>query len=356
VSFSPTLTESKGAHVLDRDSLASVLRSEMGVGSLDAIQQFQGGQSNPTYLLSTNLGKYVLRKKPPGRLLPSAHLVEREYRILRALEKTPVPVPRVHFLCEDAEIIGTPFFVMDFVPGRIIKNAADAALDADERWEIFKAMNAALTSLHQVDPRLVGLGDFGKWGDYASRQIKRWSRQYESSRTEDIPAMDFLGQWLLTHLPSDDETTLVHGDFRLDNLVIHEKEPRVLAVLDWELSTLGHPKSDLAYNCLAYHLPGGHPVFQGLDGLDLENLGIPLETDQVTEYGERMGRDDLDDLPFYLALSLFRLAAIVQGVYARSLQGNASSENAAQIGATAKWLAEKGQQIAEGFSRIKVRR
>lgn len=347
MSNDATLIEVDESHALDREALSEVLSAKMGLSPITSLKLFQGGQSNPTYLLEAGGKSLVLRKKPPGVLLPRAHMVEREYRVMAALAKTDVPVPRVHFLCEDPDILGTAFYVMDFVDGRIIKNPAAPSLSGNERHALFLAMSKTLGALHGLDPDALGLSDFGKKGAYAARQIKTWTRHYQATATEKLQAMDFLCAWLPDNIPDSDETTLVHGDFRLDNLVMHPTQSRVVATLDWELSTLGHPKSDLAYSCLPYYLPAAHPIFNGLLGLDLAALGIPSVEDYLASYCELTGRASVDDLPFYLTLSLFRLAAIVQGVYARSLQGNATAKNAAAVGATTKTLAEIGQRIVQ---------
>jgi aminoglycoside phosphotransferase (APT) family kinase protein len=347
MSFEMKLNEVDEAHALDREALSEVLRAELGLAPITSMKLFQGGQSNPTYLLKAGGESLVLRKKPPGVLLPRAHLVEREYRVMAALAESDVPVPRVHFLCEDPSVLGTAFYVMEFVDGRVIKNPTASSLSANERRALFNAMSKILSALHGLDPDALGLSDFGKRGAYASRQIKTWTRHYQATATEKIQPMDFLCSWLPDNIPADDETTLVHGDFRLDNLVIHPTESRVVATLDWELSTLGHPKSDLAYSCLPYFLPADHPVFNGLGGLDLAALGIPTLEEMVASYCDQTGRASIGDLRFYLALSLFRLVAIVQGVYARSMQGNATAKNAAEVGGTARTLAEIGKRIVE---------
>lgn len=301
------------------------------------VRQFKGGQSNPTFWIGTPSRAFVLRKKPPGKLLPSAHAVEREHRIMAALADRDVPVARVYGLCEDPEIIGTPFFIMDHVEGRIFWNVQLPGLEPAERAAIYDEMLRVLAALHQVDYAAAGLSDYGKAGGYVARQVSRWTRQYEASKTDDIPAMDALIQWLAAHVPAGDETTLTHGDFRLDNLIFHPTEPKVLAVIDWELSTLGHPLSDLAYGAMLYHIV--MPGIGGLEGVDYAATGIPDEASYVAKYCALTGRGDIEDWPYYKAFSLFRLAAILQGVYARSLQGNASSESAQMYGAAVHLLA-----------------
>jgi aminoglycoside phosphotransferase (APT) family kinase protein len=275
-------------------------------------------------------------------------MVEREYRIFRALAETDVPVPRAHLLCEDRAVIGTEFFVMDYLQGRIFWDPTLPQCRPDERPALYDEMNRVLAALHLVDPAAVGLDDFGRPGNYFGRQIGRWSKQYEAARTGELPSMDRLMQWLPENIPDDDSSGIVHGDFRLDNMIFHPTEPRVLAVLDWELSTLGHPLADLAYNCMPYHLPSrGAPALKDVAGGD---SGIPLEADYVARYCERVGRDPgALDLRFCLVFSIFRYAAIVQGVYARGLSGNASSASEAQsMRARAVQAADTAWALVEG--------
>ena len=291
------------------------------------IAQFQGGMSNPTFLITDAGGaRYVLRKKPPGELLPSAHAVDREHRITSALADTPVPVVRTLGLCEDTSVVGTEFFLMEHAAGRVFHDPSLPDLSPEERTAVYNSMGETLTALHQVDFSTVGLEDYGRVGGYMGRQVRRWSQQYESSKTDDLADMDHLMAWLPANMPDDSETTVVHGDFRLENLIVHPTEPKVVAVLDWELSTLGHPISDLAYNCLPYHWP--QESFGDMRGLDPTTPGIPAEQDYVARYCERGGRGEIDNWTFYLVLSLFRIAAIIQGVYYRGLQGNAASPEA----------------------------
>jgi aminoglycoside phosphotransferase (APT) family kinase protein len=339
-------------HRFDEAGLARYLTDKGLPGCAGGIevQQFQGGQSNPTFALTAGSKRYVLRKKPPGKLLPSAHLIEREYRIMSALSDTDVPVPVMHHLCEDPSIIGTPFFVMDFMEGRIVD---DTSLPGDftptERGAIYDSMNAAMAALHLFDFKAVGLGDYGKPENYIGRQIDRWTRQFEAAKTDPMPAMDELMAWLPAHRPERDEVSIAHGDFRMGNLMLHPSEPRVIAVLDWELSTLGHPLADLAYNVMPYSLPHDGTSLNGLVGLDLAEVGIPAQSDYVAAYARRTGRESIDEINFYLAFSCFRLASICQGVYARGLQGNASSENAVEVGAKAPRLANIGWEIAQSM-------
>ncbi|MBI4588898.1 MAG: phosphotransferase, partial [Candidatus Rokubacteria bacterium] len=264
-----------------------------------SVRQFQGGQSNPTYYLTADGQEYVLRRKPPGKLLPSAHAVEREYRVISALARTEVPVPQTYALCEDPAVIGTSFYIMECVHGRILSDPLLPGLAPDERAALYDAMNEVLARLHAVDRLAVGLADFGKPGNYFARQIHRWTAQYRASETEAIPAMDRLITWLPEHIPADDETTIVHGDYRLGNMIVHATEPRVLAVLDWELSTLGHPLADLAYNCLPYRL--SRDTLDGFHGSDVTRLGIPSEEAYVAAYCRRTGRAGIADWDFYVA-------------------------------------------------------
>jgi aminoglycoside phosphotransferase (APT) family kinase protein len=353
VSASPELVPVREAHRFDEARLAEYLHRNLpGCAGAIAIRQFQGGQSNPTFLVEANGiegggRRWVLRKKPPGKLLPSAHMVEREYRIIRALADTGVPVPPARLLCEDASIIGTPFYVMDFVQGRVFTDPKLPDLSPADRSAVYIAMAETLAKLHSVDWRAAGLADYGRPENYVPRQIARWSKQYEASKTGEIPAMDKLIEWLPAHIPPRDEATIAHGDYRLGNLIFHPTEPRVVAVLDWELSTLGHPLSDLAYNCMLYRLPADLPTVRGFGDADLKALGIPDERTYVATYAKHTGRDPGADWAFFLAFSLFRYAAIVQGVYARALQGNASSASAEQLGRAAPRLAEIGWQLAE---------
>jgi aminoglycoside phosphotransferase (APT) family kinase protein len=329
------------AHRFDEAALAGWCERHLeGFRRPLAVAQFEGGQSNPSFLLESGGGRYVLRKQPPGRLLPSAHRVDREHRVLSALRGTGVPVPRSFALCEDPALIGTSFFVMEFVPGRVVRDPRGPGLRAEERAAAFADMVEVLARLHALDPAALGLGDFGPPGSYYARQLRRWSRQYELSRTDAIPAMEALLGWLPAHLPEQDETTLVHGDYRLGNLILHPSEPRVVAVLDWELSTLGHPLADLAYHCV-FDVLG-----TGLEEDAAAGAGIPSESEYLAAYRRWSGRDPGRQWSFALAFSLFRLAAITQGVYARALQGNAASATALEAGRRVAGLAERALAIA----------
>jgi aminoglycoside phosphotransferase (APT) family kinase protein len=309
------------------------------------ITQFTGGQSNPSYLIRTAAGAYVLRKQPAGELLPKAHAVDREYRVMKALGETDVPVPRMFHFCEDRGIVGTPFLVMEFVEGRVFREPTLPDCKPAERAAIYDSMNQILANLHEVDPEAVGLGDFGRGGNYFSRQIDRWTKQYRASQTEEYEDMEVLINWLPGRVPQDDTTSLVHGDFRLENLIFHPTEPRAIAALDWELSTFGHPLGDLSYNCMLYHLPTD--TFGGFIGHDLAALGIPSEDAYVEAYCKRVGLEGVEDWNFCIAFALFRIAAILQGVYARALGGNAAAPNAMEKGALVSVCARQGRVLID---------
>jgi aminoglycoside phosphotransferase (APT) family kinase protein len=311
------------------------------------ILQFDGGQSNPTFLLMTPSGKYVLRKKPIGDLLPSAHAIGREYRMITALAGSEVPVPVPLCYCEDASLIGTSFYLMDYQRGRIFTDPLLPTLTPNERGSVYDAMNVTLVRLHAFDWRGAGLGDFGRPEQFVERQLARWSTQYSLSRTGDLASMEHLRDWLLAHIPDDEQATIAHGDFRLGNLIYAAETPTVAAVIDWELATIGHPFSDLAFNCMPYHLPAGHPIAAGFIGADLTALGIPDEEVYLTAYAERSGRDPRPHWRFYMAFSLFRTAAIQQGVYARALKGNANSTFAHLFGESYQVVAEAGLRLTE---------
>jgi aminoglycoside phosphotransferase (APT) family kinase protein len=313
------------------------------------VEQFRGGQSNPTYRLTATSGRYVLRRKPPGKLLPSAHAVDREYRVITALGRTGFPVPRTHGLCLDEGVIGTAFYIMDYVAGRVFWDPTLPDLSRVERAAIYDAMNQVIARLHGIDYDAIGLGDFGKPGNYVMRQIDRWTRQYRASETDIIEAMDRLIEWLPQNVPADDQTSIVHGDYRLDNMIFHPSEPTVLAVLDWELSTLGNPLGDFAYHAMGWRLPPA--AFRGLGGADLVALGIPGEAEYRAAYCARTGRAGIPHWDFYMAYNMFRLAAILQGIMGRVREGTAASLKAQEAGARAKVLAELGWQQAEKLAR-----
>lgn len=305
-------------------------------------EKFRGGQSNPTYLIDAAGGRYVLRRKPPGKLLPSAHAVDREFRVLRALHGSAVPVPRALHLCADTSVIGSMFYLMEYVDGRVFWDPALPDLDNDQRALHYDNIIATLVALHAVDVEAVGLGDYGKPGNYFARQLTRWSEQYDASQTRPIPAMDTLLAELPQRCPEDDgRVALVHGDFRIDNLMWANNAPDMLALMDWELSTLGHPLADLGYLCMALRLPG-RPPLPGLAGKDRVALGIPDEAALRRRYSELSAMPIDVDWNFVLAFSFFRLAAIAQGVAKRAQQGNASSEQAMQAGRMAEVLAQMG--------------
>ena len=317
-----------------------------------ALEQFKGGQSNPTYRIAAADGRrFVLRRKPPGKLLPSAHAVEREYRVISALHEVDFPVARPHVLCEDDSVIGTAFYVMDYVEGRVLWDQSLPGMTRAERGAIWDELNRVIAQLHCIDYRAVGLESFGKPGSYIERQIARWTRQYQASETEPIEAMNDLIAWLPKNIPPETATTVVHGDFRLDNAIYHGAEPRILAVLDWELSTLGDPLADFAYHCMSWHIPPGQ--FRGVAGLNLEELGIPGEAAYVAKYCERTGRPGIEQShwDFYIAYNLFRMAAILQGILKRVVDGTAASAHARDAGMRARPMAELGWRQVEKILR-----
>ena len=344
-----------GAQAFDIDALSAYLKQHLnGFQGPLTVELFKGGQSNPTYKLVTPGASYVMRAKPGpvAKLLPSAHAVEREFKVMQGLQGTDVPVPKMHCLCEDESVIGRAFYVMEFVEGRVLWDQALPGMTNSQRGEIYDEMNRVIAALHKVKFAERGLADYGKPGNYFERQIGRWSKQYLASITTPIPEMDSLMQWLPTHIPASarDESSgcIVHGDFRLDNLLFHPTEPRVLAVLDWELSTLGHPLADFSYHCMAWHIPPG--AFRGIGGLDVASLGIPSEAEYIRRYCERTGLTTPETLKadwnFYLAYNLFRLAAILQGIAKRVEAGTASSAQAVSSAAGAPLLAK----MAWGFA------
>ena len=333
-------------HRFDSAALAAWMAEHVAdfAGPIE-IEQFKGGQSNPTYRVSTPRRRYVLRRKPPGKLLPSAHAVDREFRIITALAKVDFPVARSRALCMDEAVIGTAFYIMDYVGGRVFWDPALPELDRAERRPIYEAMNAAMARLHGLDYAALGLADYGRPGNYVLRQIDRWTRQYRASETETIEAMDRLIEWLPQHAPADETSSIIHGDFRIDNLIFHPSEPRILAVLDWELSTLGNPLADFAYHMMLWRL--GPDAYRGLLGFDLPALGIPTEREACLLYGQRTGRESLPDWDFYIAFNMFRLAAILQGIMGRVREGTAASARALESGRRARALAEAGWRQVE---------
>lgn len=333
---------------LDTAALERYLQAQLpGFRGPLSARKFAGGQSNPTFMLQAASGRYVLRRKPPGELLKSAHAVDREFRVMRALADSDVPVAQVYTLCEDDAVIGSMFYVMEYKDGRIFWNAALPELNNSERRTLYDSMNKVLAALHCVDIEAVGLSDYGKPGNYYARQIGRWSKQYRASETESIEEMEQLMRWVETHQPADDgRVSLVHGDYRLDNLIFAKDSPNILAVVDWELSTLGHPLADLAFQCMQWRLPTDS-LMPGVGDLDRRQLGIPSEAEYVARYCERSGYGAIDHWPFYLAFSFFRLAAILQGVKKRAIDGNASSTRALQLGEMVRPLARMGLDVIE---------
>ena len=330
-------------HRFDVARLAQFLRGKIDDWRGDlVVEQFKGGQSNPTYRIGAGGRRYALRRKPPGKLLPSAHAVEREYTVIKALHGVGFPVAKPYLLCEDDSVIGTAFYLMDCVEGRVLWDQALPGMSPAERAAIWDEQNRVIAQLHGCDYQALGLQHFGKPGDYIARQVSRWARQYQASELERIEEMDRLIAWLPQHIPPGDETSVVHGDYRLDNVVFHPAEPRILAVLDWELSTLGHPLADFAYHCMSWRIAPG--TFRGIAGLDLAALGIPSEREYVERYCKRTGCDGIDPSTwdYYMAYNLFRIAAITQGIAKRVVDGTAASEYARETGSRTRPLAELG--------------
>lgn len=331
-----TTVEVKPQHAIDGARLEAYLDRELdGFEGPLALKQFEGGQSNPTYLLITPTRRYVLRRKPPGVLLKSAHAVDREYRVMRALEAEGFPVPRARLLCEDETIAGTMFFVMDHLEGRVFWDPIMPDLSAEDRARVYDDMVDTLARLHAIDWKGAGLGDYGREGNYFARQIGRWSKQYEATATDPIPEMDKLIAWLPEALPDGDESCLIHGDYGPHNLMLHPTDPRVIAVLDWELSTIGHPISDLIYCAIPYYRVDVADGRSSFHDADLKALGIPSFEDFITRYCEKTGRPPIENVAFYCAFNLFRSAAIGQGIAARAAQGNAAASDAADLAAKA---------------------
>lgn len=338
----------RDAHRFDTGRLESWLDMNVdGFRGPLTVSQFKGGQSNPTYLLRAESGEYVLRRKPPGQLLKSAHAVDREFRVISALYEADFPVPRPYILCEDDEVIGTAFYVMEYVAGRIFWELDLPGLPSDERAAIYDNVNETIARLHTIDHRAIGLDDFGVPGNYFERQISRWTRQYRASETGTVATMDKLIDWLPDNIPHDDSVSVVHGDFRLDNMVLHPTEPRVIAVLDWELSTIGHPLADFTYHLMAWQMPEIGIGSTGLVGKPLADLGIPDEEAYIASYCERTGRAaGIPGRDFYSAFNFFRLAAILQGIAGRVRDGTAASAHASQAVKAVQPLADLGWQYA----------
>lgn len=314
-----------------------------------AVEQFKGGQSNPTFKLSAGGKSYVLRTKPgpAAKLLASAHAIDREFRVMDALNKAGFPAARQYALCTDESVIGRAFYIMEFVDGRVLWDQAMPGMTPTERAAHYDEMNRVIAQLHTIDYAAIGLADYGKPGNYFVRQIDRWTKQYKASETETIEAMDRLIEWLPNNIPPGDDTSIVHGDYRLDNMIFHPTEPRVLAVLDWELSTLGHPLADFSYHCMSWHIEPGQ--FRGIAGLDHKALGIPSEDEYIAKYCARTGKTiRKEDFSFYLAYNMFRMAGILQGIMKRYVDGTASSEQALKSGQAARPMAEMGWRYASG--------
>tara|TARA_R110002110_G_scaffold19919_21_gene81594 strand:+ start:4877 stop:5905 length:1029 start_codon:yes stop_codon:yes gene_type:complete len=335
---------SADSQTLDQGAVSAYLSEHLpGFQGLTGISKFQGGQSNPTFLLKTPAQDYVLRRKPPGVLLKSAHAVDREFRVQRALADTPVPVAKMHFLCEDESVIGSMFYIMDHVPGRNFNEPSMDGVSPTDRNKIIDEMNRVLAALHEVNIDAVGLSDYGPEGNYFERQVGRWTKQYKATKTKDIPAMDHLMEALIERLPQDDgQRRLVHGDYRLDNLIFDATGTQCRAVLDWELSTIGHPFADLAAVIMQWQLPAGVEG-RGMGGLDRAALGLPSDADFIAAYCDRRGLPGIDNFGYYLAFNFFRMAAIIQGVLKRALDGNASNpERAMKIGEFVPVFAQHG--------------
>ena len=339
--------EVREAHRFDERRLEAWLASNVdGFSGPLTVSQFKGGQSNPTYRLEAGSGSYVLRRKPPGKLLKSAHAVDREFRVISALHRAGFPVPRPYALCEDDAIVGTPFYVMECVDGRIFWELDLPGLEREERAAIYDHVNETLATLHGTDYKAIGLDDYGVPGNYFERQISRWTRQYRASETGKIPSMDQLIDWLPESIPDDASSSIVHGDYRLDNMIIHPTEPRVIAVLDWELSTIGHPLADFTYHLMAWQMPEIGIGSTGLVGKPIAELGIPDEDTYIERYCARTGRDGISDRNFYSAFNFFRLAAILQGIAGRVRDGTAASKHASQAVKAVQPLADLGWQHA----------
>jgi len=334
---------SASADSFEKDRLAEYLSGVLpGRGPIN-LDKIPGGMSNPTYFMDFGGARYVLRKKPSGKLLPSAHAIDREFRVISALAVSDVPVPVAEHYCDDADVIGTPFYVMERLEGRVFHDNGLPGLTTSERGAMFDAMNATLAALHRVDIKAAGLSDFGRHGGYFDRQIVRWSGQYEKGRVREVPEIPRLADWLAAHIPPGDETTLVHGDFRLGNLIFHPERPEVVGVLDWELSTLGHPLSDIGYNLMAWTM--SQDEYEGLAGRDLEALGIPDARSYAARYFARRGLPENHD-PFYTAFAFFRLAVIFDGIVSRAAQGNQVSGSADSVAHMSQICARHGLDLA----------
>jgi len=329
---------------IDAAALSRYLKAHVdGFEGTLTMEQFKGGQSNPTFKLAAGGRNYVMRAKPgpAAKLLPSAHAIEREYRVQDALSKSGFPAARMFTLCEDESVIGRAFYIMEMVEGRVLWDQSLPGMSPDQRGAIYAEMNRVIARLHGIDYKAIGLESFGKPGNYFGRQIERWTRQYRMSETEKIPAMDSLIEWLPKNIPAGDETAIVHGDYRLDNMIFHPTEPRVLAILDWELSTLGHPMADFSYHCMSWHIAPGQ--FRGIQGLDFARMGVPTEDAYIAMYAANSGKSvNTRDWGFYLAYNMFRMCGILQGIMKRYVDGTAASPQALDAGRRAKPMAEMG--------------
>jgi len=342
------LTPVRSGHEFDEAALARFLEREVaGFAGPLRVRQFEGGQSNPTFMLESPSGRYVLRKQPPGTLLPSAHQVDREYRVMKALADTRVPVPRMLALGEDPAVIGTKFYVMEAVDGRIFEHPTLEEAPREQRRALWRDLVRVLAALHAVDWQAVGLGDFGRPGNYYERQVARWSKQYRAAQTAEIESMERLLEWVPAHIPPSDRTCIAHGDYRVQNIMFHPTEPRVVAVLDWELCTLGDPLADLGYLCMEYNADFAGEVTLRRPAAELAGMGLPTQEEVVAWYCAESGRERIDDWEFYVAYNLFRSAAIVQGVYKRGLDGNASSRKALDYKDECRNRADRAWAIAQ---------
>ena len=339
---------------VDLQALSAYMHAHVAGFSGDlSIEQFKGGQSNPTFMLTAGQQRYVLRTKPApaAKLLPSAHAIEREFRVMDALSKAGFPAAHQYALCDDESVIGRAFYIMEFIEGRVLWDQSLPGMSSTERAAHYDEMNRVIAQLHSLDYKTIGLETYGKPGNYFGRQIERWTKQYKAAETEHIPAMDHLIEWLPQHIPEGELTTIVHGDYRLDNMIFHPTEPRILAVLDWELSTLGHPLADFSYHCMSWYITPG--LFRGVGGLDLKSLGIPDIDTYIARYSERTGiAIHKEDFRFYLSYNMFRMAGILQGIMKRYQDGTAASEQALKNGQAAKPMAEMGWGYASGASAI----
>lgn len=332
----------------DVNALSNWMQANVeGFSGTPALSKFEGGQSNPTFRVSSESGEYVLRRKPAGPVLSSAHAVDREFKVLTAMRTAGIPVPKVYALCTDESVIGSMFYIMDFVPGRVFWDPRLPDLTKTERAGIFDSMNETIARIHRLDPDEIGLEDFGRKEDYLKRQISRWTRQYEAARIGENENMERLIEWLPKHLPDEHPARVVHGDYRLDNVLIHPTEPRVIAVLDWELSTIGNPIADFAYHLMTWRF--APDLFRGLAGTDFASTGIPDETEYAQKYLQRVGLKAPDNWEFYLVLSMFRIASILQGIAKRAVEGTAADERAKEVGAQAGPISEVAWRLAKNL-------